>query len=82
MTTPLTLIVIVALQTHAPVHLAPWKDGVSGLNGNQRVIVVTRNPNDAAVSMWHHSLDIPQFKVITPSRELVQHWCIVFPPLS
>lgn len=45
-------------KTHAPVELAPWRAGVSseGL-GRAKVVVVTRNPKDACVSLFHHSRD-------------------------
>ena len=48
------------LKTHAPAQLAPWVDGTErdGMNG-ARVIVVTRNPKDAAVSHYHHTIDLP-----------------------
>lgn len=51
------------LKTHAPHHLVPWKGGVTaaGIGGGRRVIVVTRNPNDACVSMFHHSRDVESF---------------------
>jgi hypothetical protein len=47
-------------KTHATVELAPWKGGVQGLR-NTKVVVVTRNPKDACVSMFHHSRDTEVF---------------------
>lgn len=50
------------LKTHAPSHLVPWSGGVaSGIEGKRRVIVVTRNPLDACVSMYYHALNVPSF---------------------
>jgi len=50
------------LKTHAPSHLVPWAGGVaSGIGGKRRVVVVTRNPLDACVSMFHHTVDLPMF---------------------
>lgn len=69
------------IKTHAPFHLAPWKDNVDDSIANvnaassqidsanssfpnkfpkngARVIVVTRNPKDTAVSMYNHTMDI------------------------
>jgi len=45
----------VTWKTHAPVGLAPWKGGMDGING--KVIVVVRNAKDAAVSLYHHTMD-------------------------
>lgn len=45
------------IKTHAPHHLHPWSSQSSA-----KVVVVSRNPGDACVSMWHHSLDIPAFR--------------------
>lgn len=44
-------------KTHAPVELAPWKGGINGL-GKSKVVVVTRNPKDACVSLYHHARDL------------------------
>ena len=56
------------IKTHAPAHLAPWKmTGAPalrqhfGVPGAGKVIVVIRNPKDAAVSLFHHSKDVPIF---------------------
>jgi hypothetical protein len=46
------------IKTHAPAHLAPWK---SPATEGAKIIVVSRNPADTAVSMWNHSRDIPAF---------------------
>uniref|UniRef100_A0A7S1LLZ4 Sulfotransferase domain-containing protein n=1 Tax=Alexandrium catenella TaxID=2925 RepID=A0A7S1LLZ4_ALECA len=50
-----------AFKTHAPAQLVPWKGGLGGL-GTAKVIVVTRNPKDACVSMFHHARDIEAFR--------------------
>ena len=47
------------LKTHAPSHLSPWKGG--GVPDNSKIIIMTRNPADTAISMHHHTLDIPGF---------------------
>eukprot|EP01065_Artemidia_motanka_P048895 TRINITY_DN8007_c0_g1_i1.p1 TRINITY_DN8007_c0_g1~~TRINITY_DN8007_c0_g1_i1.p1 ORF type:complete len:403 (+),score=79.02 TRINITY_DN8007_c0_g1_i1:65-1273(+) len=51
-------------KTHAPCSdgLLPWKGGRSGIPEAGKVIVVTRGPRDQAVSMWHHSKDVPAFE--------------------
>ena len=48
------------LKTHAPSQLAPWVGGTehNGMNG-ARIIVVTRNPKDVAVSHYYHTIDLP-----------------------
>ena len=46
------------LKTHAPARLAPWKGEVPE---HGKVIIIARNPADAAVSMWHHARDVPAF---------------------
>ena len=48
------------LKTHAPAQLAPWigRTESEWMNG-ARIIVVTRNPKDAAVSHYHHTIDLP-----------------------
>ena len=64
-------------QTHAPYHLRPWTDAenrgeresdanvsASECVRREKVIVVSRNPYDACVSMYHHSRDIPSFEVL------------------
>jgi len=43
-------------KTHATVEMAPWRGGVSGCGG-AKVVVVTRNPKDACISMFHHCRD-------------------------
>lgn len=45
------------IKTHAPYQLAPWSGGVEALGNGARVIVVTRNPKDTAVSLYHHTKD-------------------------
>ncbi|KAL6068620.1 Sulfotransferase [Balamuthia mandrillaris] len=47
-------------KTHAPEHLKPWKE----MKG--KIVVVARNPNDAAVSMYHHSRDVATFEYSGP----------------
>ena len=47
-------------KTHAAVGLAPWRGGLRGLGG-ARVVVVTRNPKDACVSMFNHARDAAPF---------------------
>lgn len=52
------------LKTHAPEHLVPWVhsgSAVTGITKGAKVIVVCRNSFDAAVSMFHHSIDVPAF---------------------
>lgn len=50
------------IKTHTPAHLAPWIGGVNtGLSSGGKVIVVTRNPKDTAVSLFHHSRDVGAF---------------------
>ena len=44
-----------AWKTHSPSQLVPWKGGLNALRS--KVIVVVRNPNDAAVSLYHHTMD-------------------------
>eukprot|EP00747_Dinoflagellata_sp_TGD_P189468 gnl/TRDRNA2_/TRDRNA2_49837_c0_seq1.p1 gnl/TRDRNA2_/TRDRNA2_49837_c0~~gnl/TRDRNA2_/TRDRNA2_49837_c0_seq1.p1 ORF type:complete len:262 (+),score=47.64 gnl/TRDRNA2_/TRDRNA2_49837_c0_seq1:229-1014(+) len=47
------------IKTHAPVHLAPWTGGApDGIRDGAKVIVVVRNPKDAAVSLFHHARDL------------------------
>ena len=46
------------IKTHAPSHLKPWSSPTTDL---AKIIVVSRNPADTAVSMWNHSRDIPSF---------------------
>ena len=49
-------------KTHAPVSAAPWRGGpAAAAAAGAKVIVVSRNPKDAAVSMLHHSRNIPGF---------------------
>jgi len=52
------------LKTHAEVKWAPWqqdKDSPGGLTipDGAKVIVITRNPMDACVSMYHHTKKMP-----------------------
>lgn len=44
-------------KTHAPYHLLPCADGFS----RGKIIVVMRNPKDAAVSMYKHFRGLPAF---------------------
>lgn len=61
------------IKTHAPAQLAPWIGGVErGLRDGARVIVVTRNPKDACVSMFHHSRDVPAFGYPAGTRAPLQ----------
>jgi hypothetical protein len=50
------------LKTHAPAHMVPWKGGLEGANHKTKIVVVCRNMFDAAVSMFHHSRDVPVFE--------------------
>lgn len=51
------------LKTHATVERAPWVGRTAtGIPAGARVIAVTRNPKDVAVSMYHHSRDVPVFQ--------------------
>jgi len=43
-------------KTHLNVELLPWKGGLKGL-GKAKVVLVTRNPKDACVSLFHHARD-------------------------
>lgn len=47
-------------KTHAPAQLLPAK------KWNGKIIVVSRNPKDAAVSMYKHYLGLPNFKYDGP----------------
>ncbi|KAJ8604646.1 hypothetical protein CTAYLR_006519 [Chrysophaeum taylorii] len=49
-------------KTHAPYHLLPCADGFS----RGKIIVVVRNPKDAAASMYSHYLGLPQFRYSGP----------------
>eukprot|EP00040_Diaphanoeca_grandis_P035636 m.224624 g.224624 ORF g.224624 m.224624 type:complete len:356 (+) comp33438_c2_seq4:37-1104(+) len=48
------------IKTHAPTCLVPWMGGLDngGVPVGAKVIVVTRNPKDVAVSMFHHALNV------------------------
>ena len=49
-------------KTHAPASAAPWRGGPAAAAGaGAKIVVVSRNPKDAAVSMLHHSRNIPGF---------------------
>lgn len=53
------------LKTHATAGEVPWRNAATpaGVPQGAKVIVVTRNPGDAAVSMYHHAIDLlPVFK--------------------
>ena len=47
-------------KTHAPSSAPPWVGGVAGAKDG-KVIVVSRNSKDAAISMFHHARNIPSF---------------------
>ena len=43
-------------KTHSPLRGAPWKGGVKGANkAGAKIIIVSRNPKDAAISKYHHT---------------------------
>ena len=48
-----------AFKTHTAAHLAPWIGGASrmGLPRGAKIIAVTRNPKDVALSYFHHGRD-------------------------
>ena len=51
-----------AWKTHATAEAAPWRGGpAAAAAAGAKVIVVCRNPKDAAVSMLHHTKNIPGF---------------------
>lgn len=44
-----------AWKTHSPLGLVPWKGGVGAANDvGAKLIIVSRNPKDGAVSKFHH----------------------------
>jgi len=46
------------IKTHAPEQLSPWVAGVdSNIPDGSKIIVVTRNPMDTAVSLFNHAKD-------------------------
>ena len=49
-------------KTHAPAGRVPWVGGITGAAAARaKIILVCRNPKDAAVSMLHHATDGPSF---------------------
>lgn len=43
-------------KTHSPLRGAPWKGGVKGADeAGAKIIIVSRNPKDGAVSKYHHT---------------------------
>ena len=49
-------------KTHAPAGAVPWRGGPAApAEAGAKVVVVSRNPKDAAVSMLHHTRNIPGF---------------------
>mmetsp|Transcript_19713 Transcript_19713/g.27203 ORF Transcript_19713/g.27203 Transcript_19713/m.27203 type:complete len:304 (+) Transcript_19713:32-943(+) len=56
------------LKTHAPAHLVPWngEEEHESSTVKPRILVVNRNPLDASVSMFHHSLNISDFEYTGP----------------
>eukprot|EP00930_Biecheleria_cincta_P004026 TRINITY_DN10492_c0_g1_i2.p1 TRINITY_DN10492_c0_g1~~TRINITY_DN10492_c0_g1_i2.p1 ORF type:complete len:367 (-),score=56.73 TRINITY_DN10492_c0_g1_i2:110-1210(-) len=45
-------------KTHVPPNIVPWRGGLRD-RGGAKIVIVTRNPKDAVVSLYHHTLDIP-----------------------
>lgn len=49
-------------KTHSPVGSVPWKGGVAQANAvGAKLVIVSRHPKDAAISMLHHTKNIPPF---------------------
>eukprot|EP00940_MAST-03C_sp_MAST-3C-sp2_P001684 g1684.t1 len=62
------------LKTHALYRHLPGIYGVSKGADHGRAIVVTRNPKDACVSMFHHARRIPIFEYSGPFDDWVERW--------
>lgn len=51
-----------AWKTHSPVGAIPWKGGLEKAKEvGARMIIVSRNPKDTGISMYHHTKNIPPF---------------------
>lgn len=49
-------------KTHSPVGSVPWKGGLARAKEvGAKIVIVSRNPKDAGVSMFHHTKNIPPF---------------------
>jgi hypothetical protein len=52
-------------KTHAPEPHAPWRGGAAGAAAvRAKVVVVCRNSKDAAISLLHHTKNIPPFAFV------------------
>jgi len=51
-----------AWKTHSPVQHVPWKGGIErAAEVGAKLVIVSRNPKDAGISMLHHTKNIPPF---------------------
>jgi len=51
-----------AWKTHSPAGSVPWKGGIAQAKEvGAKMVIVSRNPKDAAISMLHHTKNIPPF---------------------
>eukprot|EP00930_Biecheleria_cincta_P004025 TRINITY_DN10492_c0_g1_i1.p1 TRINITY_DN10492_c0_g1~~TRINITY_DN10492_c0_g1_i1.p1 ORF type:complete len:377 (-),score=63.65 TRINITY_DN10492_c0_g1_i1:110-1210(-) len=44
-------------KTHVPPNIVPWRGGLRD-RGGAKIVIVTRNPKDAVVSLYHHTLEL------------------------